>query len=195
MNRVSTFPAESWPSSATGNDVIAVHPAAAALGITSELLQSRGLRLYEEAAERVLAETDAEGREFQLTPAASAAWQAIKAAAADQGIVLELESAYRSVARQVEILQAKLAAGETLHEALRWVAPPGCSEHHTGRAVDIGTPGSLALVEDFENTSAFAWLQQHAGRQGWVMSYPRGNTQGYGYEPWHWCFEGTETAG
>lgn len=167
----------------------AVHPAAAALGITPALLRSRGLRLYPEAQVLVLADTNAEGREFHLTPAAHRAWQALKAAAAADGITLVLESAYRSVARQVEILQAKLAAGDSLDEALRWVAPPGCSEHHTGRAVDIGTPGSVALEEAFETTSAFTWLQRHAGTHGFTMSFPRGNAQGYGYEPWHWCFQ------
>lgn len=166
---------------------VAIHPAAVALGITPAQLQARGLRLYAEARELVLADTNAEGRQFHLTPAACTAWQAMKAAAAADGVALVLESAYRSVARQVEILQAKLAAGETLEEALRWVAPPGCSEHHTGRAVDIGTPGSAALLEIFETTPAFAWLQAHAGRFGFSMSFPRGNAQGYGYEPWHWC--------
>ncbi len=165
-----------------------LHPAAAALGITAELLARRGLRRYEAATALVLADTNAAGREFQLTPAAAAAWQALKAAAAADGVELVLESAYRSVARQVELIQAKLAAGQTLDEALRWIAPPGCSEHHTGRAVDIGTPGSVALTEAFEHTTAFTWLQLRAPAMGWVMSYPRDNGQGYGYEPWHWCW-------
>ena len=164
--------------------------AAAALGITSAYLQQRGLRLYAEARELVQADTGADGREFQLTPAAAAAWQTMKAAAAADGITLVLESAFRSVARQVEILLAKLDAGLTLAEALAWVAPPGYSEHHTGCAVDIGTPGSVALQEEFETTTAYAWLQAHAAGHGYTLSFPRGNSQGYGYEPWHWCYQG-----
>ncbi len=164
-----------------------VHPAAAALGITRETLRLRGLQRHEEATDLVLADVGAHGREFLLIPAASMAWQAMKAAAAADGITLWLESAYRSVARQAEILQAKLAGGQSLDEALHWVAPPGCSEHHTGRAVDIGTPGCQALTESFETTRAFEWLQRQAGRFGFSMSYPRGHRQGYGYEPWHWC--------
>jgi D-alanyl-D-alanine carboxypeptidase len=163
-------------------------PALAALGITHAYLQQRGLRLYAEAAELVLADTGAEGREFLLTPAAAQAWQAMKAAAAADGVTLVLESAYRSVARQVEILQAKLAAGQALHDILRLVAPPGYSEHHTGRAVDIATPGSAALQEEFEATTAFVWLLANAAGHGFELSFPRGNVQGYGYEPWHWCF-------
>jgi D-alanyl-D-alanine carboxypeptidase len=159
-------------------------------GITSAYLQQRGLRLYDEATDLVLADTGADGREFRLTPPAARAWRAMQSAAAGDGITLVLESAYRSVARQVEILQAKLAAGQALADALLLVAPPGCSEHHTGCAVDIGTPGSVALREDFETTTAFDWLRANAGRHGFVMSYPRGNVQGYSYEPWHWCFQG-----
>ncbi len=164
-----------------------VHPAAAALGITRETLRLRGLQRHEEATDLVLADVGAHGREFLLTPAASMAWQEMKAAAAADGITLWLESAYRSVARQAEILQCKVAAGQSLDEALHWVAPPGCSEHHTGRAVDLGTPGCPALTESFETTRAFEWLQRHAGRFGFSMSYPRGHRQGYSHEPWHWC--------
>ena len=159
------------------------------LGINAAYLQQRGLRLYDQARELVLADTGADGREFQLTPAAAHAWQAMQRAAAVDGVGLVLESAYRSVARQVEILQAKLAAGQQLAEVLRLVAPPGCSEHHTGCAVDIGTPGSAALEEEFETTTAFAWLQSNASRHGYRMSFPRGNAQGYGHEPWHWCHQ------
>jgi D-alanyl-D-alanine carboxypeptidase len=164
------------------------------LGITRDHLQQRGLRLYDEARELVLAETGADGREFRLTPAAAQAWQAMQRAAAADGVTLVLESAYRSVARQLEILQAKLAAGQALADVLLLVAPPGCSEHHTGCAVDIGTPGSVALQEEFETTTAFAWLQANAARHGFAMSYPRGNAQGYSHEPWHWCFQGSPTA-
>ncbi len=162
--------------------------AAAALGITSAYLQQRGLRCYTEATELVLADTGADGRVFLLTPAAAQAWQAMKVAAAGDGITLVLESAFRSVARQVDILRAKLDAGQALADALRLVAPPGYSEHHTGCAVDIGTPGSVALQEEFETTTAFDWLQVHGARHGFGLSFPRGNPQGYSYEPWHWCF-------
>jgi D-alanyl-D-alanine carboxypeptidase len=168
--------------------------AAQALGISSAYLQQRALQPYAEASELVLADTGADGREFLLTPAAAQAWQAMQAAAAGDGITLVLESAYRSVARQVEILQAKLAAGQALADVLLLVAPPGCSEHHTGCAVDIGTPGSVALREEFEATTAFAWLRSNAGQHGFVMSFPRGNAQGYSYEPWHWCFQGPSAA-
>ena len=73
---------------------------------------------------------------------------------------------------------------------LRVNAAPGYSEHHTGRAVDIGTPGCPPLEEAFEDTAAFAWLSRNAGAAGFRMTYPRGNPQGVIYEPWHWLFVG-----
>ena len=166
-------------------------PSLAILGISDAYLRRRGLKACEEAqaAELVLADTGAEGREFLLQSGAAGAWQALKASAAADGITLVLESAFRSVARQTEILRTKLDAGVSIDQALLLVAPPGYSEHHTGRAVDIGTPGSMALEEEFETTTAYAWLRQHAGAHGFTMSYPRGNAQGYAYEPWHWCYK------
>ena len=66
-------------------------------------------------------------------------------------------------------------------------AAPGYSEHHTGCAVDIATPGSRPLTEEFEDSQAFRWLTDNAGKFGFSMSYPRNNPAGFIYEPWHWA--------
>lgn len=158
------------------------------LGIPLELLQSRNLPLFEEANELVDVETAFDGRVWQLTPAAAAAWQAMQAAALHDGIALKIASAYRASARQVELIQNKLNAGFNIDDILQVLAPPGCSEHHTGRAVDIFEPGGPVVTEAFETTPAFAWLSQHAGEFGFTLSFPRDNQYGYVYEPWHWCF-------
>ncbi len=158
------------------------------LGITPAMLQVRGLQACAEATQLTVAEIGADGREFLLEPGAASAWQAMKTAAARDGVVMVLVSAFRSMGRQTEILRDKLAAGVPIEEALQWVAPPGYSEHHSGRAIDIGVPDEPALEESFETTAAFAWLQAHAAAHGFSLSYPRGNASGYGYEPWHWCY-------
>jgi len=51
-------------------------------------------------------------------------------------------------------------------------APPGCSEHHTGRAVDIGTPNCIPLDKSFAEMAAFSWLQCNAMQFGFELSYP-----------------------
>jgi D-alanyl-D-alanine carboxypeptidase len=89
------------------------------------------------------------------------------------------------------LILGKLAKGRSIDEVLTVNAPPGCSEHHSGRAVDVGCAGTAPLEESFETTPAFAWLQRHAAAFGFSLSYPRGNRHGYLYEPWHWCHHQT----
>ncbi|MEQ1638880.1 MAG: D-alanyl-D-alanine carboxypeptidase family protein [Methylococcales bacterium] len=73
-------------------------------------------------------------------------------------------------------------------DILTVLAPPGFSEHHTGCAVDISTPGTAPAALVFEQTAAFSWLNTNAHRFGFYLSFPLGNPYGYQYEPWHWCF-------
>ncbi|BBL58001.1 M15 family metallopeptidase [Methylomonas koyamae] len=159
-----------------------------ALGIAIEAVEARGLRLYPAAERLAVADVDRNGRPFFMTPAAGRAWQAMKAAAAADGVEIYLISAYRGVERQAELIRAKLDAGVAIGDILTVLAPPGYSEHHTGRAVDLTCPDAPAVQLGFELTAAFAWLQANAGGFGFVMSYPPGNASGYRYEPWHWCF-------
>ncbi|MNR83731.1 D-alanyl-D-alanine carboxypeptidase [compost metagenome] len=165
-----------------------IHQELDKLGISLELIAEKRLPFYAEAEELTVAETDADGREFQMTPATAQAWHAMKQAAADDGIVLEVVSAFRSIERQIEIIQYKLDRYMPIEKILTLSAPPGYSEHHTGRAIDINTPGCLATEEEFQDTAAFRWLSEHAARFGFSLSYPRDNTLGFIYEPWHWCF-------
>lgn len=160
-----------------------------ALGISPEILQQRGFIAVSEAMSLVLAEVGEDGREYWLTPTTNQAWQAMKNTAASDGIALLMISAFRSVARQTEIIQAKLAAGQEIHDILQVCAPPGYSEHHTGRAIDIATPEDPELEISFDTTTAFHWLRQRAPEFGFQMSYPPENSSGYQYEPWHWCFQ------
>jgi len=164
-------------------------PACLQLGITPDLLAGRPLVLHEEVETLCCVFRADSGREYLLTPEAASAWHAMRDAAAGDGIVLHIVSAHRSIARQTELIQKRLNAGEALADILCLIAPPGFSEHHTGRAVDIGTPGCPPIDEAFADTSAFTWLQAHAGNFGFVLSYPRNNPQGFVYEPWHWCYQ------
>jgi len=125
-------------------------------------------------------------RPLWLAAHVAPAWRSMRAAAASDGVVLEAISGYRSHDYQLGIFRRKLARGQTVEQILAVNAAPGFSEHHSGRALDIGTPGEPAAEESFETTPAFAWLVQHAGDFGFVMSYPRDNPHGIVYEPWHW---------
>ncbi len=157
------------------------------LGIPSDYARTTRLSLYEEAVTLVETEPDVHGRVLRLTPAALAAWQAMKQTAAADDVVLHLVSAFRSVDYQAQLIRRKLEAGRSLEQILLVNAAPGYSEHHTGRAIDIGTPGCADLEEAFEDTPAFAWLMSRGAAFGFTLSYPRDNHTGICYEPWHWC--------
>lgn len=160
-----------------------------ALGIPDELIARKRLPFYEEARELVTAETDASNREHLLVPEAAQAWWGMKAAAQEEGVVLEIVSAFRGVERQIEIIRAKIARDMPMETILTLSAPPGYSEHHTGRAIDINTPGCEPTEAPFEDTEAFRWLCRHADRFGFTLSYPRDNALGFIHEPWHWCYQ------
>lgn len=159
------------------------------LGADPALLRQRGLPLFADARALACVGLGTDGRDKFLAPPAARAWAAMRAAAAADGVELLLISAFRSFDFQLALIRGKLAKGRSIAEILTVNAPPGCSEHHSGRAVDIGARDTPALEEDFENTAQFAWLQAHANQHGFHMSYPRGNRYGYLYEPWHWCFK------
>lgn len=156
------------------------------LGITEAFLIRSGLPFYMEAKELVIAETDSDGRDFLLVPSAARAWKAMKQAALADGVAIEIVSSFRDLERQIAIIRNKLDLGMPIEKILTLSAPPGYSEHHTGRAVDINTPGCRATETDFEDTDAFRWLSRRAENFGFSLSYPRNNKLGFIYEPWHW---------
>jgi D-alanyl-D-alanine carboxypeptidase len=149
-----------------------------------------GLPLQLEAGRLISIGPDIYQRDQRLIPPAADAWRSMRAAAAGDGIELQLVSAYRSVDYQEGLVRRKLDRGQSIGEILRVSAAPGFSEHHTGRAVDVTTPGFAVLEEEFENSEAFAWLTRRAAEFGFTMSYPRDNPHGVAYEPWHWAWWG-----
>ena len=168
-------------------DLLALHHE---LGIPAAYATVRGLPFHAQANEAELVDIglNPDGRAILMTSAAAQAWAEMQRAAAGTQIQLIPISGFRSIARQRQIILDKLAAGRAIADILRLIAAPGYSEHHTGRALDIGTPGFVTLEEDFATTPAFQWLQAHAQSFGFRLSYPRDNPFGIGYEPWHWCF-------
>ena len=126
------------------------------------------------------------GRDVLLAETAANAWIEMLSASIEDGVRLLLLSGYRSMFRQAEIVRGKLDSGMLLEAILQVNAYPGFSEHHTGRAIDFGSPDCEHFTEAFETTKEFAWLNSHAGQYGFALSYPRLNTHGIVFEPWHW---------
>jgi D-alanyl-D-alanine carboxypeptidase len=161
---------------------------ARALGVPADYARTRRLAPVREPRELSCVGSDIHDRPQWLAPRAASAFARMREAAAADGVELQLVSSFRSADYQLGILRRKLERGQSIEEILRVSAAPGYSEHHSGRAVDLTTPGFAALEEDFEQSPAFAWLCAHAARFGYALSYPRGNPHAIAYEPWHWCW-------
>ena len=157
------------------------------LGIPEDYGQDGRRPLFEEALDLVDVGPNLVGRMQQLTTRTAAKWNAMVSAAAVEGVTLMIVSGYRGIEYQARLIRKKINAGQLVSDILQVNAAPGFSEHHTGRAVDIATPGSRPLTEEFENTDAFRWLTENASRYGFFMTYPRDNCYGFIYEPWHWA--------
>ncbi len=103
----------------------------------------------------------------RLDPALLAALRrAATAARDDDGVVLYVNSGWRSAAYQEQLLDQAVSKYGSRSEAARWVSTPGTSAHVSGDAVDIGP------------SDATAWLSQHGAEYGLC--------QIYGNEPWHY---------
>lgn len=108
------------------------------------------------------------------------------------GIEYTFNSAYRTIAQQQAILDARTKEYEdqgsshtvAYYKARQTVALPGTSEHHLGLAVDL------------LGKEAIAWLQEHCWDYGFILRYTEEKEQITGIidEPWHFRYVGTEVS-
>jgi zinc D-Ala-D-Ala carboxypeptidase len=123
--------------------------------------------------------------------------RALRAAAAEAGLDLAVQSAYRSFAYQERVHAGWVRAlGE---ERARLVsARPGHSEHQLGTAIDLRSAAGPAPwdLDDWGATPEGGWVLAHAHRFGFVPSYPADAAERtcYAYEPWHLRWLGREAA-
>ena len=151
----------------------------------------RGLPFYREASNLVAVPCGPDGKHRLMAPAIRSQWLAMQAGAAAAGITLFVRAAFRSVDDQAQLIRDQLSSGGRIDQLLTWIAAPGYSEHHTGRALDIDcTP----TRREFEHTPGFDWLCRNAGEFRFKLSYPQDNAYGIMYEPWHWCCHSEETS-
>ena len=104
-------------------------------------------------------------------------------AARADGVDLIVDSGFRSANFQKRIIRRRLAEGKSFAAIVRFVAPPGYSEHETGRALDF-VPSEAA----FAKTDAYRWLKKHADEYGFVETYPEEDNETAPWESSHWCY-------
>lgn len=148
---------------------------------------------YKEAPQSDLVSITNNG--IRLRKAAAKQFQNMVAAARSQGVNIVVISGFRSISEQKHLFfDVKAQRGQVAAKRATVSAPPGYSEHHTGYAVDLGDASVPAtnLNQNFENTRAYKWLQVNAAKFSFEISFPRNNTQGVIYEPWHWRYVGDQ---
>lgn len=138
-------------------------------------------------------------RDHQLThlarPETVRAFREMNAAAHDDKVKLHVIWAFRDPKLQAEQFEdAKKKHGP--RNGIKWLAPPGFSEHQTGWVLDLGDLDDEKADDNplFERTAAFKWLKKNAHKYGFELSFPPGNWQGVSYEPWHWRWTGSKDA-
>ena len=113
--------------------------------------------------------------------------------AKEEGLTLIITSGFRDYDLQSELYEDyEETYGE--EEANTFAAKPGFSEHQTGLALDIVTYD--VVMEEFEETKEFKWMQENAHKYGFILRYPKDKEliTGYSYEPWHYRYVGTKVA-
>jgi len=115
-------------------------------------------------------------------------------AAAYDGIVMHIRSAYRSYSTQKDLFQ-DYANRYGEEEANRFSARAGQSEHQLGTTVDFGGT-AVDYKAAFAETPQGSWLAENAYYFGFAMSYPENKEHitGYIFEPWHYRYIGIEAA-
>lgn len=109
-----------------------------------------------------------------------------------EDIIVEIECAYRSKIEQ-EIIYEEFVSMYGENYASSFVAPIGCSEHHTGLAIDLiiyfDKEGFISCNDNFDRTTLVfeEKVHKHLSDFGFILRYPKGREDitGYSYEPWH----------
>ncbi|MEP6860560.1 MAG: D-alanyl-D-alanine carboxypeptidase family protein [Deltaproteobacteria bacterium] len=121
---------------------------------------------YVAGAKTTLRITDVEGKDVEIRTAK--AFRVMAKAASHKGVDLRIRSGFRTFKKQERLYKEYRRGDGNL------AAPPGYSNHESGRALDL-------YVTDHK---AFDWLQDHAHTYGFHRTVPG--------EAWHWEYLGDE---
>ena len=125
-----------------------------------------------------------------LNSEAQQAFYEMQAAAANDGIWLNIVSGYRSYWYQDQLYWGYVyTRGQ--EESDRFSAKAGHSEHQTGLAMDLNSASRT-----FIGTPEAQWIEAHCAEYGFIIRYPDGkeDVTGFMYEPWHVRYLGKEMA-
>ena len=113
-----------------------------------------------------------------------------------EGYEIFIDSSFRSYEYQERVFNDTVMK-KGLDHALKYVAPPGGSEHQTGLAFDVIFRRNGEMIEEQKETDPeIMWLFSNAYKYGFILRYPKGKEDitGFNFEPWHFRFVGLELA-
>lgn len=123
-----------------------------------------------------------------VLPETRDAFVAMARAAEADSISLRADSGFRSPNFQRRIIRGRLERGDGFETILKSVAPPGYSEHHTGRALDLCPSEAI-----FAFTDTYTWLKKNAGEYGFYETLPEDPKAPLTWESWHWAYLGVDS--
>ena len=149
---------------------------------------------YEDTVERIAVQ-NTEGITYEIEKKTYEAFLRLQEdVLKEDGIRIELISVYRTVKQQEETFRRYLDRYD-MEYALKYVAKPGHSEHHTGIAIDVGIvlpDGTVthSVEELLQVDSEFLPVQKKLPGYGFILRYPKGkeDVTKIGYEPWHFRY-------
>jgi zinc D-Ala-D-Ala carboxypeptidase len=128
----------------------------------------------------------------QLHKDAAKAYNEMKAAAAKDDVTFYIQSGFRSIATQKQIVDKKRKELKSEKEVFASSSEPGYSEHHTGMALDVNSVGVKDLTAGFADTKEGKWIAENATKFGFELSFPTSNKQKVNFEPWHLRYTKTD---
>ena len=97
--------------------------------------------------------TNGLGETYKVEKKAAEAYEKLREDLSKEGIIIELDSTYRTVKQQEELWQEFLKEyGEEYTKT--YVAVPGTSEHHTGLAIDVKLNKNGEIIDDNDAMTA-----------------------------------------
>lgn len=115
------------------------------------------------------------------------------------GIIIAIDSGYRSIEEQKEIL-SEIQKEYGIEYARKYVSQPYKSEHHTGLAIDLTLNINGYYLENNheleKHITEFKQIYKFLPYFGFILRYPKGkeNMTEISFEPWHIRYVGVKTA-
>jgi len=146
------------------------------------------------------------GSSYRLRPEVATAFEKLKNAAANDGIIIKVVSSYRDYAHQNRIWERKyrrfresgLTPNASIEKIIEYSTIPGTSRHHWGTDLDLidgskNVEGDVLVPSKFHGTGPFCkfkeWMDKNAATYDFHLVYTDVlERKGFNYEPWHYSY-------